>query len=78
MLLNFALFSLILFITYLLLLIKEGSDATLSAFEEGSIEHMLERKICLYGFHSVFSQIIIEICLLSLIVVLFVTAKKFE
>ena len=54
-------FALFLFSVLLLPIpINERSQTTFMAFVEGSIEHILRGKIWLYGFDSVFSQVLID------------------
>ena len=56
--------------------INEKPDTTLSVFEEGAIEHILRAKIWLYGFDSVFWQLLIGF--LFVVFVLFLAAKKID
>ena len=48
------------FVVLLPILIHESLHTTLLAFNEGSAEQILREKICLYGFDSFFSQVLIE------------------
>ena len=54
---NFAYFS---FLSNLLFFINERPHNTLSVFDEGAIEHILEAKVWLYGFQSIFWQVLID------------------
>ena len=74
---NFALFS--LFLSHLIpIFINERLHTTILASEEGSNEHELREKIWLYGFDSVFSQVLVEFLFFVSFRILFLTAKLTE
>ena len=65
----------VIFLVYLLPInIDENAYTAFLAFEKGSFEHILRGQILPSGFNSVFSQVSFEFILLSLFVVIFVTA----
>ena len=48
------------FVELLLIFIYEQPHNTLSVFNEGEFEHILGAKVCLYGFQSIFWQVLID------------------
>ena len=49
------------FFYFLPILIEESWHSKIFVFKKNSIEQLLKGKICLYGFDSVFSQVLIEL-----------------
>ena len=57
-------------------LVNERSHTILSVFDEDAIEHTLSAKIWLYGFNSVFCQVLIK--LLIVVICCFLLHKKLK
>ena len=63
-----------IFVYLLPSLINERSNNTLLAVAESAIEHFLMVRVWLYGFESVFRQVLFNYFVCSCLYVLFVTA----
>ena len=53
-------FCIFFFVLLLLIFINERPHTTLSVFDEGAIDYILEAKVWLYGFQSSFWQVLID------------------
>ena len=66
------------FFILLLCFINERLHKTLSVLAESAIKHILVDIILLYGFESVFCQVLIEFLFVVYLLFFFVTASKIE